>query len=56
MGKGEFLAGMVRRLYGSLFVEGLGGDFETIRGLDNEMLGLEKKDLVETVSAILADA
>ncbi|KAL9628540.1 MAG: hypothetical protein Q9164_007231, partial [Protoblastenia rupestris] len=47
MGKGEFMAGMVRRLYGSLFVEGLGGDFETIRGLDNEMLGLEKKDLVE---------
>ncbi|KAL9126648.1 MAG: hypothetical protein Q9217_004338 [Psora testacea] len=54
--KGEFLEGLVRRLYGALFIDGLGGDYEPVRGLQNELLGLEQEDLLQTVSSLIAEA
>ena len=56
MDKGEFFAGLIRRLYGILFVEGLGSDYVPKRRLENELLGLGHDDLVQAVSSVLAEA
>ncbi|KAH8803449.1 hypothetical protein F5884DRAFT_507877 [Xylogone sp. PMI_703] len=36
--------GMVNLLYGTLFTPGLGGDYESTKGTDNQLLGLPQQD------------
>lgn len=40
---GDF-SGMINLLYGTLFNPGLGGDYESTKGTDNELLGLPAQD------------
>ena len=54
MAKGDFLGGM-NLVYGNVFKEGNGGDYETSRGLSNGFLGLEKEDLDEVVGRTLME-
>jgi hypothetical protein len=52
MAKGDYM-GMANVLYGYLMKEGTGGDYESVRGVSNEVLGLPKEDLDKSVENIL---
>jgi len=52
MAKGDF-SGMIDLLYAVMFKEGLGADYESVKGTSNEVLGLPKEDMVEVVRRIL---
>jgi hypothetical protein len=52
MARGDF-SGMVDLLYAVMFKEGLGADYESVKGTSNEVLGLPKEDMVEVVRRIL---
>jgi hypothetical protein len=53
MARGDF-SGMVDLLYAVMFKEGLGADYESVKGTSNEVLRLPKEDMVEVVRGILA--
>lgn len=54
LAKGHFMGG-VSLVYGNVLKKGNGGDYETSRGLSNEVLGLEKEDLDEVVGRTLVE-
>lgn len=43
--KGNFMKGFVTRMYTRVFLSDALGDFETRKGLQNEILGLEEEDI-----------
>jgi hypothetical protein len=49
---GEWM-GVANLVYGATMKEGPGGDYESVRGVANEILGLEKEDLDECVRGLL---
>jgi hypothetical protein len=53
MAKGDF-SGMINLLYGTMFKEGLGGDYEGVYGkTDSGVLGLPEEDMVEVLKGII---
>lgn len=54
MAKGDF-SGIVNVLFGMTMKDGAGGDCESSRGLSNDVLGLPKEDLDESVREVLKD-
>ncbi|KAK4947885.1 hypothetical protein LTR10_013393 [Elasticomyces elasticus] len=45
MGQGQFMRGLFQVLFGCLYSEGFGGDYESDKGVDNAVLGLPQEDL-----------
>ena len=52
--KGDF-GGTVNILGGMIFKGGMGGDYESVKGVSNEVLGLPKVTLDEAVKEALGD-
>lgn len=52
MAEGDYM-GMANVLYGYTMKEGAGGDYESVRGVSNELLGLPEEDLDESVENAL---
>jgi hypothetical protein len=52
MAEGDYM-GMANVLYGYTMKEGAGGDYESVRGVSNEVLGLPEEDLDESVKNAL---
>ena len=53
LAKGDFYGG-INLLYGQLFIEGSGSNYESTKGLANQILGLPEEDIDESVEAALA--
>lgn len=53
MAKGDFY-GAINILYGNLFIEGSGGNYEDTKDLANRILGLPEEDLDKSVETVLA--
>jgi hypothetical protein len=53
LAKGDLYGG-VNLLYGQLFIEGSGSNYESTKGLANKILGLPEEDIYESVEAAIS--